>query len=116
MEEITVRLQISKGSASQGLRHLEEIGAVIRERSNGERCHRYSASQKLKNLTAGFLRERLLPSIESGRRRIERIEALLPQLEPNLRTEAQQKLAKLSRWHRRATSLLPIVQRFLQAD
>lgn len=116
MDEITARLQISKGSASQGLRQLEDIGAVFRERADGERINRYTASQKLKNLTAAFLRERVLPSVERGSQRIQRIRTLVPNLEPSRQDAARKRLDKLTRWHSRASSLLPFLQRFLQSD
>ena len=78
MEEIIARLEISKGSASQGLRQLEELGAVSRARENGERSHIYIARIELKPLLAGFLDKRLAPRLASGAGRLKHLEKLLP--------------------------------------
>lgn len=116
MEELTCKLEISKGSASQGLRHLEEFGAVIRERADGERSHRYSASLELKNLLSGFLRERLVPRLRRGQQRLSSLEERISSLPDKTRKIAQTRVAKLERWHHRATLLLPLVQKFILRD
>jgi hypothetical protein len=75
MDAIAARLRISKGSASQGLRALESLGAIERE-PNG-RCSAYSARLELKVLIAGFVRQRLLPRLSSS-------QSLLAELQPLL--------------------------------
>ena len=77
MEEIVTRLEISKGSASQGLRQLEDLGAILRARENGERIHTYVARIELKPLIAGFLHKRLTPRLNSSAARLKEIEKLL---------------------------------------
>ena len=71
MDEIVTRLGISKGSASQGLRQLEELGAILRAREDGERTHTYEARIELKPLIAGFLRRRLTLRLGLERRTFE---------------------------------------------
>lgn len=116
MEEVIAKLEISKGSASQGLRHLEEFGAVIRERADCERSHRYSASLELKNLFSGFLRERLVPRLQRGQTRLSSLEDKIASLSGKTREIAKTRVAKLTRWHQRATLLLPLVQKFVLRD
>lgn len=116
MEEIVERLAISKGSASQGLRQLEELGAITRFKENGDRYQRYSARLELKPLLAGFLNKRLLPSLANGTSRLNRLQTLLPELAQNQQPGATLRVNRLSKWHRRANSFLPLAQRFLQAD
>jgi len=116
MEEVIERLGISKGSASQGLRQLEELGAITRSKENGDRYQRYSARLELKPLLSGFLSKRLLPSLASGSTRLDRIQTLIPNLEATSQLGATLRLKRLSKWYGRANSFLPLAQRFLQAD
>jgi DNA-binding transcriptional regulator GbsR (MarR family) len=116
MEAIVARLGISKGSASQGLRQLEELGAVSRVRERGGRTHVYTARMELKPLLAGFLHKRLAPRLTSGAGRLERLEKLLPMLPSNFRRAARVRLQKITKWHKRAHALLPLAQELLQGD
>ncbi len=116
MEEIVARIGISKGSASQGLRQLEELGAVVRTRESGERTHGYTARIELKPLLAGFLHKRLAPRISSGAGRLQRLEKLLPMLPPNFRPTARLRLQRITKWHKRAHALLPLAQKLLHGD
>ncbi len=116
MEDIVVRLGISKGSASQGLRQLEELGAISRAREQGERSHIYVARIELKPLLAGFLRKRLGPRLASSAGRLKHVEKLLPSLPSSFRPTARLRLQKITRWHRRAHAFLPLAQELIQGD
>lgn len=116
MEEITVRLEISKGSASQGLRQLEELGAILRAKENGGRTHTYVARIELKPLMAGFLHKRLTPRLASSAHRLKELEKLLPELPSGMRPMARLRLKRVTKWHRRARTFLPLAQKLLQAD
>ena len=116
MEEIIRRLAISKGSASQGLRRLEELGAISRVREYGQRSHRYLATMELKPLLSGFLQRRLAPRLASGAERLHHLEALLPSLPADSRRTARARLQKIAKWHKRARAFLPLAQKLLQAD
>ena len=56
MDEVVEILKISKGSASQGLRALRQLGAVSSVFSSGQRKERFDAEIRLRELV-GFLRE-----------------------------------------------------------
>jgi HTH-type transcriptional regulator, glycine betaine synthesis regulator len=116
MEEIVTRLEISKGSASQGLRHLEELGAILRAKENGERSHTYVARIELKPLIAGFLDKRLAPRLASSAARLKQLEELLPSLPSTLRPTARLRLRRITKWHNRAHAFLPLAQKLLRAD
>lgn len=116
MEEIVSRLGISKGSASQGLRHLEEFGAISRAREDGDRSHKYSARLELKPLLGGFLRTRLVPRLSANADRLARLESLLPALPSTSRPTAQVRLQRITKWHKRASTFLPLAQKLLQGD
>jgi DNA-binding transcriptional regulator GbsR (MarR family) len=116
MEEIVSRLQISKGSASQGLRHLEEFGAITRSRGDGDRTYRYAARLELKPLLSGFLKTRLVPRLAANADRLTRLQSLLSELPQSVRPTAEHRLDRITKWHKRATTFLPLAQRLLQGD
>ena len=57
LDDLRERLQISKGSASQGLKFLREIGAVRPSAVPGARRVHYEAVAELRHLAGSFLRE-----------------------------------------------------------
>lgn len=116
MDEIILRLKISKGSASQGLKRLTEIGAIARIKNNGERPARYLAELELRRLIAGFLRERLTPRIESAAARLNGLKEISRQLPESHRRVTSERLTKLSIWHERAMSTVPLALQLLQDD
>ena len=77
MEEIARRLDISQGSISQGLRQLEAFGAIVKERNNGSRQALYTAKLEMKLLISGFLKERVIPRLESTEARVKALRASL---------------------------------------
>ena len=77
MDEVMDLLQISKGSASQGLRALRQLGAVSSTFAPGDRKERFVAEIRLRKLVSGFLREQADPHLEKGMSRLKQIEELL---------------------------------------
>ena len=116
MEEIVQKLEISKGSTSQGLRQLEELNAIIKTKEEGERSHTFTARLELRPLLEGFLNKRLAPRLEANTRRIKNLQKLIPQLSSEARPAARHRLQRLSKWHRRASTLLPLARTLLQSD
>lgn len=116
MDEIIERLHISKGSASQGLRQLAELGAIRKVKNDGDRSHGYLAEHELKRLITAFLKERFIPHLESGTRRLAHLEKLAPQLPPGAQENVLPRLKKLSTWHTRAMTALPFALKLLQDD
>jgi len=116
MDEIILRLNISKGSTSQGLRQLTEVGAINRIKNNGERPARYLAELELRRLIAGFLRERLIPRIESSAARLDDLKEMARRLPESRRDTTSLRLAKLSAWHQRAMSTVPLALHLLQDE
>ncbi len=116
MEEIIRRLGISKGSASQGLRQLEDLGAVLREKENGGRSHLYAARLELKPLLSGFLSKRLVPGLSGGAERLKRLHDLVPDLPRESQPGARLRLQRITKWHKRAGTFLPLAQKLLQGE
>lgn len=116
MEEIVRKLDISKGSTSQGLRQLEELNAIIKTKENGERSHTFTARLELRPLLEGFLNKRLAPRLEANTKRLKNLRELVPQLDSSARPGAEFRLQRLSKWHKRAATLLPLARTLLQSD
>ena len=111
MDEVMILLGISKGSASQGLRALRQLGAVSSVFEPGDRRERFVAEIRLRKLVGGFLREQADPHLDKGVGRLKQIEALLGDLDES---DSFQRGARrheiLSGWHRQMSRLLPWVK------
>jgi DNA-binding transcriptional regulator GbsR (MarR family) len=111
MDEVMQLLQISKGSASQGLRALRQLGAVSSVFAPRDRKERFVAEIRLRKLVGGFLREQADPHLDKGVGRLKQIEALLGNLDDS---DSIQRGARrheiLSGWHRQMSRLLPWVK------
>ena len=123
MEEIARRLGISQGSASQGLRQLEAFGAVVKERADGSRQALYTAKLEMKLLISGFLKERVIPRLESTESRIKSLRDSLnsqpSSLNSGLRSQPSSmasmrfRLDRVAKWHRSARTILPLARKIL---
>lgn len=109
MEDITRRLGISKGSASQGLRQLRAFGAVRATYIPGDRRDHFEARTVLRDLAAGFLREQIEPHLKNAPARMRRMERALENHPPEQVAHAKARIERLSNWHKRSSALLPLV-------
>jgi DNA-binding transcriptional regulator GbsR (MarR family) len=111
MDEVMKLLEISKGSASQGLRALRQLGAVSSVFEPGDRKERFVAEIRLRKLVGGFLREQADPHLDKGVGRLKQIEALLGNLDdPDSIQRGARRHEILSGWHRQMSRLLPWVK------
>ena len=119
MEEIARRLDISQGSISQGLRQLEAFGAIVKEKNNGSRQARYTAKLEMKLLISGFLKERVIPRLESTETRIKDLRnslsttSLRSQTQVSAFSSALFRLDRVAKWHRSARTILPLARKIL---
>jgi len=113
MDEIVERLDISTGTASQGLRRLVELDAVVPNKTDGERVTRYSAKLELRPFVSMFLKQQLLPRLERSSARVADLQEQLSTLNPPVRNILETRLDRAAKWHRRAMTFLPIIRRFL---
>lgn len=111
MDDITDKIGISKGSASLGLRALEDLGAIERH-ANG-RSALYSARMELKTLVAGFVRQRLMPRLEKSNDNLKELSELLAEMPRAEAKEARWRLKRVAQWHSRATIFLPLAEKIL---
>lgn len=111
MDEVMKILEISKGSASQGLRSLRRLGAVSSVFEPSDRKERFVAEIRLRKLVGGFLREQADPHLEKGVARLLQIKVLLRKAGgPDSHNRGIRRHEILSGWHRQMSRLLPWVK------
>jgi len=116
LDDLVERLQISKGSVSQGLRTLRDLGAVREASTNGqpERRTYYEAATELKRLVGGFIREQIRPHLDSGRNKIAVLDSSIQDIgDPAQRKFVRERIERLDQWMRNAGRVLPILQKLL---
>ena len=141
--DIEHKLGLSKGSVSQGLRSLRELGAVSEagseelaakggvqgaepgaERPNEtpsssshSRATRWVATTELRQLIGTLLRERLTPYLGRQDQRMQAAEVALHaqagDLAPAHYKTLEQRLSKLQTWQSRARTVLPVIGKML---
>ena len=115
-QDIVDRLGMSKGSVSQGLRFLRTIAAIKPVVVAGDRREFFEPVVELRQLVAGFLRERLNPQIETWGARAK---ALKPAdfsrdtLSEEDRETLDGRIDKLKTWQKRAGTVLPMISKLL---
>ena len=114
LDDFVNRLQLSKGSASQGLRMLRELGAVKEADGNGSRRTLYQPDVDLKRLVGGFIREQVRPHLESGKGKVGKlIKNAAQEEDPELRKFYRERVVKLESWMSRGRIVLPLIQKML---
>ena len=113
MDDLMDRLGLSKGSASQGLKFLRNLGAVKPVYVPGERRVHYEAVAQLRNLTGRFLREKIEPHLGDGEERLARLTELADALPSSERTHLERRIAMLRSWGKNTRRVLPLVLRVL---
>jgi DNA-binding transcriptional regulator GbsR (MarR family) len=114
--DIQGRLQLSSGSVSQGLRALRDIGAIRLQPDKGGRRDHFVAETELRALAAVFLREIIQPQLKKGAIKIAELRRANTALGGSKTVEGrllQGRLKKLETWHRKGSTLLPLLSRFL---
>ena len=116
LDDLVSRLNISKGSVSQGLRMLKNLGAVHEANGNGgpERRTYYEPAMELKRLVGGFIREQIRPHLTSGKTKIGRLaEKTLQVDDVEHREFLHERVTRLDHWMRSGSKVLPILQKML---
>ena len=107
---LVARLGISRGSVSQGLKLLRQLGAVEVQYVPGSRKDHYHPELSMKRLVLGFVRDQFAPNLQSGGGRLDAIAALIEsEANPAVRIHAAQRINTLRTWLGRMQKLMPIV-------
>jgi DNA-binding transcriptional regulator GbsR (MarR family) len=109
--QICRKLKISRGSVSQGLKFLKELGAIRSEGLNGNRAEHFVAEDHLRKAVETFVTKKIAPAFDELGEEVVRLEK-----DPNLNLpqELREKLETIRRWHSHGQLLLPLVTGFLK--
>jgi DNA-binding transcriptional regulator GbsR (MarR family) len=116
IDDLMHKLQISKGSTSQGLKILRSFGAVNPVYVAGDRRDFFTAEAGLRNIVTGFVNEQVRPHLINGTVRMARIEKLIEAEESDRREFIAERIDRLQRWQKRASALLPFALNFIKPD
>jgi len=111
--EVVASLGLSKGSVSQGLRFLKDLGAIKPVEVEGDRREHFVAETELRRLFAAILQRRVRDPLRVGRDRLLVLRRRLTSSGDSDRKFLEQRLDSLELWHRKALFALPLIQRFL---
>jgi len=120
--DIVERLQVSKGSASQGLRLLRSLGAINvvrpplltqRPQDSGAEAEMlrrdyYEPELSLRKLVGGVLQERVAPLAATGADRLARLRELVKQNGKDQKFYLN-RIKQLETWQRRLKTVLPVL-------
>ncbi|MEM6910850.1 MAG: hypothetical protein AAF555_04635 [Verrucomicrobiota bacterium] len=115
LDRLIQRLRISRGSASQGVRFLRNLGAIQTNYIPGDRRDHYVAVAELKKLVSGFLESEIQPHLLSGKERLHHLGRTLTKNKGDRETAAflKGRVDQLRKWHRWANQVVPMVKGFL---
>ena len=114
IDDLVRDLEISKGSASQGLRMLRTLGAVREAAGNGDRRTYYEPAVDLKKLVGGFIREQVRPHLDSGKVKLRFIaETASLTADPVDKEFFNDRIERLESWMKRGGQVLPMLQKIL---
>jgi HTH-type transcriptional regulator, glycine betaine synthesis regulator len=112
--EIEARLDISKGSISQGLRILREVGALKEVSADEDRAEAFVPDLELRKLVHRFLESRMQKQLDVGKGRLSELRRSIPGGGQGRSSILRQRLKSLNDWHRKASALLPFAKTFLK--
>jgi len=116
MDEIQARLGISKGSLSQGLSLLKDVGAVTSHSQQGDRREHYRVDLQVSRITNHFFENHLEPSLQNGKRRLSLMADLIDESlgEDADSADVRTRVVALQKWHERGGSIIPMIVRWLK--
>lgn len=109
MDHLIERLDISKGSASQGLKFLRQAGALQMVYVENDRRLHYQPVAELRNLVSRFLQDKVMPNLDSTIEELDGIAEKLKDVPPEQRAHLKKRLALLQSWEKRTRRFLPAV-------
>ncbi|MGI9243635.1 MAG: GbsR/MarR family transcriptional regulator [Verrucomicrobiales bacterium] len=113
LDTLVGRLQMSKGSTSQGLKFLRNLGAVKPVYVAGDRRDHYEVQTELKELVAGFMKGELVPHLDSGAQRLEQLDREVEADDSENAEFYRARIDKLSIWRSRGAEMMKLVEELL---
>ncbi len=115
LDHVIDRLQISKGSASQGIRFLKSINALNPAYLPGDRRDHHVAETSLRRIADGFIRQRIRPELKDGAARLKELakQQQSSDLDPKISDLVSSRIDTITSWTKKADLLFPFVSKFL---
>lgn len=113
MDDLIERLQLSKGSASQGLKFLRNMGAVRMVYVAGERRVHYEAVAQLRALVTRFLRDQVLARLDGSLDRIDKMTVLVQDLPLEEQARVRARVCMLQSWEKKTRKIFPVLLKIL---
>jgi DNA-binding transcriptional regulator GbsR (MarR family) len=109
-DDLVTRLDLSKGSVSEGLRLLRSLGAVNLAPVDGSRKDHFTAEISLRRLAGGYLRDRIEPYLSGGESRIEALRRVRDAgaINSSRNDFQERRINQLLSWHRFFGKVLPV--------
>jgi len=114
LDDLVTQLGISKGSASQGLRMLRNVGAVRASHVPGDRKEYFDAETELPALLRGWMRDQLTAKMDRADERLAALQTLIDDPVNGAPDGLSSRVERLQSWHNKARRLLPLVPTFLK--
>lgn len=115
LAEVCERLQMSKGSASQGLRTLRDLGALKQVYIAGDRRDFFQPEIKIRVLVGRLLAERLRPHLDRSSGALGALQnEANSAVSPQVKKFRQERIEMLGAWQNRISTFLPLLQRILR--
>jgi len=109
LDDVQHRLQLSRGSASEGLRWLRSLGAVNQVYISGVRKEHFTAETSLRKLASGYLRDRIDPHLENGPTRLTLLESSIDLASPSAHFE-KSRAGQIAGWYKFFSKVLPLIK------
>lgn len=117
MDRIIEQLDISKGSASQGLSLLKTLGAVTPHHIVGDRREHFQADLNVSRIVSHFFEDRLKDRLENGEARLElmlRLAEDAKPADPDCESNILARVQALQKWQKRGKTILPKIASWLR--
>jgi HTH-type transcriptional regulator, glycine betaine synthesis regulator len=114
LDQITARLNASRGGTFQSLRWLCQIGAAEKISRPGCRKDHFRAELNLRKLAGAFLSARIEPHVSSGASHLQRLRRCLPSEETPVLSFQRARCEQMERWHLFMSDVLPFIKTFAE--
>jgi DNA-binding transcriptional regulator GbsR (MarR family) len=112
--DIVEKLELSKGSASQGLQFLHSLGAVRNVGTSGDRRELFEPELALRKLMGGILRDKIEPVMDRGGTRLQKLRESAERSPDAAGAEfSLDRVKQLETWRRQVWLLLPVLKTIL---
>lgn len=111
--DIVERLEMSKGSVSQGLAFLRQSGAVKVVEVAGDRREFFEPELGLRRLASGLIQEKIQPLAKETKDAVVRLKQHAGSAQGGQNDFQLERIRQLETWHKQLGRLLPVVQTIL---